>query len=221
MMVRTPWESLGDAAAGGAATSVASLIFSDDSDDSDSEDDEEDPGAGMSNLKPVSSRGGRAAAAAKQRKGRGGAASAVVDSGDSYDEEESDSSGDEDDKSFIVQDKKDRHGNSESRHFKGKDERPDRDREDRKKRGRGGKKKTPLDEAMERLKRPQRKTKLGAEEIQGQAQEFVNKMNNAAYKDDKAVKTGKLPMHKLSMLKEVENMMLKRGMREFLIEAQV
>ena len=219
------------AAPAGGLPSVASLIFSDDSDDSDSDDEDDNAnlGAGMSNLKPASSRAGRAKAAAKQRKRGGGgtraaaSASAIIDSGDSYDEEESDSSGDEDDKAFIVQDKNDRHGNSESRHFKGKDERPDWDQEDRKKRSGGGrgKAKTVLDKAMERLKRPQHKTKLGAAQIQGQAQEFVNKMNSAAYSDDKAAKNGKLPMYKLGMLKEVESMMLKRGMREYLINANI
>ena len=62
------------AAPAGGLPSVASLIFSDDSDDSDSDDEDDNAnlGAGMSNLKPASSRAGRAKAAAKQRKRGGG-----------------------------------------------------------------------------------------------------------------------------------------------------
>ena len=133
----------------------------------------------------------------------------------------SDSSGDEDDKNFIVQDKEDRHGISESKHFKGKDERPDWDRADRSSRRGGGKRMTSLDLALKRLKKPKRKTDLKVHELVGQAQEFVNRMNAAAYSDTKAVKHGKLPVHKLKMLKEVETMMLKKGMRENLINSNL
>lgn len=199
-----------------AGPSGSSLIFSDDSDsDSDSESDG-DPGADMSNLKPSTSKENRRSAARKKKETENqtrAAGAVVVDSGDSYDEESSDDSGDEEDKSFIVEDKDDKHGINESRHFKGKDEPPRR-----------RKKKSSIDELLAGLKKPKRKKALDDAQIiqlRDYAQDFVNRMSNAVYEDQKAVKLGTIPTRKLTMLKEVESVMRKVDMIPYLREVNV
>ena len=198
-------------------------IFGSDSDDSDSDDD--DDLTGMSSLKPTTKAGDRsaavkkAAAAARRNKDAAEASKsrtlkANSSSSDSYDSEDSDSEN-EGDKKFIDNNGVDKSELKETRFYDStkRDERP----EPRK----GRKPKDALEEAMDRLKKPKNKTELSEEQLQEQARSFVTRMNRAYTSDQRAKRDGRPALNKIKMLKEVNSVLSKSGMRERFLQNQV